>query len=362
MHTIIRRSGAVIVLCFLFALAGCGGHGHEPRSKPGSRQAAAVPQRPTAAPFRFFSPSSFWNQPVPASAPVDPRSAQMVAQLTAEVQHEQAAGSGPWINATHDGVPIITAPANQPTVRVALRGSNGETDPPLAAAWSAVPLPTDAQPSTGDEDLAVWQPSTDRMWEFFGMTRTSGSWEARWGGAMQNVSSNPGVYGPGAWPGAQPYWGVTATSLPLVGGAMTIQQLQAGNINHALALAIPRPRAGVFAVPAKRTDGSSSLPDALPEGARLRLDPNLDLHSLGLPPVTLAIAEAAQRYGILVRDMSGNIAFAAQDPLTGTGTAQPDPYSGPNGLFQGASPLSLLAKFPWNRLEVLKLDLRTHSA
>jgi hypothetical protein len=365
----VNACGLIALLPLCAAVAGCGGSARPAHSAPSVNSApSGSPAPPTRssrsapAPFRFFSPQSFWNQPVSSSAPVDPASAAMVAGLSREVQQEQRTRTGPWINTGHDGIAIINAPANQPTVRVVLRASNGEPDPALSAAWSAVPLPAGAQPSTGDKDLAVWQPSTDRMWEFFGLTQTAGHWEARWGGAMRQVSTNPGVYGPGAWPGAQPYWGVTAASFPLVGGAMTVQQLQAGNIGHALAITIPSPRASVFAVPAERTDGSSQLPDALPEGARLRLDPNLDLNSLGLPPITRAIAEAAQRYGIIVRDTSGNIAFAAQDPLTEAATAQRDPYSGPKGLFEGQSPLSLLAKFPWERLEVLKLDVRTHSA
>lgn len=358
MRCLLYRSGVVLALCAVLALAGCGGS--KRTTSPSHTTAVNRGAKPgrSGLPARFFSPHSFWNQQLAASAPTDPRSAQMVAALTAEVQREQAAKSGPWIDTVHDGVPIITVSANQPTVRVTVRASNGETNPALDAAWRAVPLPPNAQPSSGDEDLAVWQPSTDRMWEFFGMTRTAGHWEARWGGAMQRVSTNPGVYGPGAWPGAQSYWGVTASSLPLVGGAITIPQLQAGHIDHALALAIPAPRAGVFAAPAERTDGSSKLPGALPEGARLRLDPRLNLGSLGLPPVTLAIAQAAQRYGIIVRDTSGTIAFAAQDPDT-TAAAHSDPYYGAHGLFRGQQPGQLLASFPWNHLQVVRLDLRT---
>jgi hypothetical protein len=283
----------------------------------------------------------------------------MVAGLSGEVQREQRARTGPWINTGHDGIPIITVPATQATVAVSLTPS-GDTEPAMRAAWGEVPLPSDAEPSSGDEDLAVWQPSTDKMWEFFGMTKSAGRWQARWGGAMRNVSMNPGVYGPNAWPGAQRNWGVTASSLPLVGGAITVRQLMAGEINHALALAIPKPRARVFAAPAQRTDGSSPASDALPEGARLRLDPSLDLSTLGLPKPTLAIAEAAQRYGIVIRDTSGIVAFAAQDPAPQSGTRSPDPYTGSHGLFGGQLPSALLAKFPWSHLQVLKLDLKTN--
>jgi hypothetical protein len=107
----------------------------------------------------------------------------------------------------------------------------------------------------------------------------------------------------------------------------------------------------VFAWPAQRTDGTGG-PLTLPEGARLRLDPTLDLSTLHLPPAALALAEAAQRYGIVVRDRTHHAtAIYAEDP-TPTGR---DPYQGPNGLFGGKIPSALLADFPWDRLQVLKM-------
>jgi hypothetical protein len=299
-------------------------------------------------PFRFFSAASFWNQPLPADARTDPASTRIVAGLNAYVQAELRTGSGPWIDAGTDGVPIATVPASQPTVPVLLNRSD-TTNPAMSSAWRAVPLPSNAQPSPGEHDLAVWQPSTDRMWEFFELARVGGAWRARWGGAMQNVSRNFGVYASDAWPGAQPWWGVTASSLPLVGGAMTIRQMQAGNINHALALAVPHTRAGVFASPAQRTDGKSAAPDAIPEGARLRLDPTLSLTSLHLPPLTLAIARAAQRYGIIVRDTGGEVTFFAEEP--------PNHSHVYADLYRGLTPSQLLSAFPWRHLQLLKMDL-----
>ena len=105
--------------------------------------------------------------------------------------------------------------------------------------------------------------------------------------------------------GAQPWWGATATGLPLLGGLMTIDELQRGSIDHALAMAIPHARAGVWSWPATHSDGDSSGPNSLPEGARLRLDPTLNLKKLNLPPMTRMMAEAAQRYGIVIRDRAG---------------------------------------------------------
>lgn len=85
------------------------------------------------------------------------------------------------------------------------------------------------------------------------------------------------------------------------------------------------------------------------------MNPSLNLEALGLPPVTLMIAEAAQRYGLFVRDYSPNVAFYAQDP-TPTGS---DPYEGTGGYFEGHYPRELLAGFPWRELQLLRMHLRS---
>jgi hypothetical protein len=167
------------------------------------------------------------------------------------------------------------------------------------------------------------------------------------------VSASSGVYGPSAWLGAKPWWGASATSLSVAGGLITFDDLRSGQINHVLSISVSNVRAGVYASPARRDDGQSTSPLSLPEGARLRLNPNLDLATLHLPRLTLLIAEAAQRYGIIVRDRSYGIAFFAQDPVP-TGA---EPYAGAGGYFEGMYPTQLLSSFPWDQLQVLKLEL-----
>lgn len=303
------------------------------------------------APFRFFAPTSFWNTPVSANAPLDSNSASAVAALNTEELAELLAKRGPAIDTTSWSVPIYTVPANQPAVRVTLLN---HVVPNLQAAWSEVPLPANAHPAGGtDGHLVVWQPSTDRMWEFWRLEKNGEEWRASWGGAMQGVSSNVGVYGSEAWPGASTAWGASASSLPLVGGLVTLEDLQMGKINHALAISVPNVLKGVYASPALRTDGTSTQPWSLPEGAHLRLDPTLDLASLHLPRMTLMLAEAAQRYGIYVRDKASNLAFYAEDP-TPTGS---NPYAGPGGYFEGQSASKLLTSFPWSHLQLLAMEL-----
>jgi hypothetical protein len=300
-----------------------------------------------------------FNKRLPARAPLDRRSARLIAAFDGAVAQEEAEDrvqtNIPWINidTTSYSVPIYTVPANQPTVEVALKGGRAST---LIAAWSAVPLPPNAQAAAGtDGHLVVWQPSTNRLWEFWRLVHGSEGWYASWGGAMQNVSHSSGVYGPKSWPGAEPTWGGSASSLSIAGGVITFEDLEKGQINHALAMAIPNVRAGVYALPAQRSDGSAHSAVALPEGARLRLDPKLNLAKLHLPRLIRMMAVAAQRYGIIVRDGAPVITFYGQDP-TPTAT---NPYIGPHGYFEGKLPRELLAAFPWRHLQLLKMTLRT---
>jgi hypothetical protein len=173
---------------------------------------------------------------------------------------------------------------------------------------------------------------------------------------MQHVSSSPGYYTGSSWPGLTApsgwNWGATATSLPVIAGTVRIDELRAGVIPHALAVAIPDACARVFTWPAQRTDGSSKAADCLPEGARLRLDPKLDLGSLRLPAVTRMLAVAAQRYGIIVRDVTHHaVGFYAEDPGAGRG----NPYLGAGGLYGGLQPWNFLPQLPWGRLQLLKM-------
>ena len=67
------------------------------------------------------------------------------------------------------------------------------------------------------------------------------------------------------------------------------------------------------------------------------------------------IAQAAQRYGIVVRDQTHDgISFYAEDPTQHGGNKL---YSGPDGFFDGMTPQQLLARFPWSHLEVMQLQL-----
>jgi hypothetical protein len=243
--------------------------------------------------------------------------------------------SGPWI-ATHAySVPVYTVGAEVPAVHVTL-----DTNKPLLQRdFDAVPIPDGAHAAAGtDQHLVIFQPTTDTMWEFWHARQLSDGWHAGWGGKMTNVSTNPGYF-------ANPY-GASATSLPLLGGLMTEYELKNRQIDHALALALPLTAAGTFTWPAQRSDGRTVGPTAIPEGTRFRIDPTLDLSTLKLTPVGLAMARAAQKYGIIVRDGAQCVVFYGEDPTT-------LPWDSYPGLFGGLYPDEVLAGFPWSRLQVV---------
>ncbi len=284
----------------------------------------------------FFSPTSIWNAPVPASAALDPRSDALVADLLRQVAW------GPWINTDEYSTPIYTVPAGMRTVKIAL--TNSYRDPKVVAALAAVPIPPGARPSAGsDGHLVLWQPATDTMWEFFDLKGSGDSWSAGNAAKITRVSQSSGV---------NPLvTGATASGLALAGGVVTLDEWESGRIDHALALAIPEPRREWLSKPANRTDGWVNSANAIPEGAHFRLDPDLDIASLNLPRATRMLAEAAQTYGIVVRDKSGAVVFYGEDP-TPTGA---DPYP---GWFGPGGAGAVARAFPWDRLQLLKMDLR----
>lgn len=276
----------------------------------------------------FFAPSSFWNTPLAPDAPVHPKSAAMVTDLV-----RQSKLAAPCLNTTQYTTAIYTVDANAPTVTVTLDGAYKA----MQDQWLAVPMPNSPTISNGtDQNLVVWQPDTNTMWEFWHLRKLTDGWHARWGGRMQNVTTNPGWF-------PAPF-GASATGLPLAGGLILIEEAQAGSINHALSVAIPQATKGTHVWPAQRHDGAYNTP--IPEGTRFRLDPALNIEALNLYPLTKMMAYAAQRYGIVVRDQAGAIAFVGEQPK--------DPAVNPwPRIFAGVPGWKTIPQFPFAKLQAL---------
>lgn len=283
-----------------------------------------------------------------SDAPVDPNSRYYMDDIRGQIAAN--AGFVP-INTEHFNSGFAVADEQTPTVDVAFDNCQKKPDTPVGlydgpAHFSDVPIPADAEPAKGtDGALAIWEPSTDRMWEFWqAQKRSDGSWQACWGGRIDNVSSSDGLF---------PYpYGTSASGLATVGSMISLAEAEAGQIDHALYIGLLSIAQDKVIPPANRTDGTSSEPSAPPMGARLRLDPDVDLDALDLTPLGRAVAEAAKRYGFIVSETSHTVAIGAESGLAIEQATGEDPWE---PLLAGVPWYEQLRDFPWDRVQVIQL-------
>lgn len=320
-------------------------------ASPRAVTAPAAIQQPVPEPTRpprIFAPDSFWYQAIPRDVPLHPNSANFVTEF---LRQKQAYYGTVSINTTSYACPIyVVGPDVKPLKVTEWDGQKkGFKDPRLAAQWRAVPIPGYAAQADGtDAEMSIYQPSTDSLWEFWLTRKVDGQWQACWGGGMQNVSKNPGI-----WP---EHYGTTATSLPFIGGQITPDELRRGAIEHVMGISlVDLEKHSIFSWPARRSDGHNPKdePNRIPEGLRFRLDPTVDVEALNLSPTGKIIARAAQTYGFVVWDKAGAITLRADNPKSYTQRGEKDPYP---ELFGGKPAWSILQGLPWEKLQFLPMD------
>jgi len=165
---------------------------------------------------------------------------------------------------------------------------------------------------------------------------------------MQHVSKSQGIW-------QRPY-GTTATGLPFMGGQLTAEELQRGEINHVMGISlVDAEKWNIVSWPANRSDGYNpkDAPNRIPEGLRFRLAPTVNVDALKMHPLGKVIAKAAQKYGFVVWDKAGAITLRAQNPKSFTKAGQPDPYP---QLFNGTPAYAILNGMPWDKLQFLPQD------
>lgn len=271
-----------------------------------------------------FSPGSPFRTPIPGGAAIDPNSDAMVAHLSSD--------GAMYANLVAYGVPIYQADAGTPGRTVSCTEDWGRC--PFDGV--RVPIPAGAQSSSGsDAAMVVVDASSGQIFELWRAHPAGGEWTAGWG-SITNLNGS-------GWGG-----GATGSGASRLGGVIQVAEIQEGVIPHALAVATNNVCARTFRAPATSTDGTSARANCIPEGARIRLDPGLDIDALGLPSGVRAVARAMQVYGAYVVDVSGaplNVAFEV-DP-SGNGIGATYRQAGFTGDYD---PMSAV---PWDRLQVL---------
>ena len=211
-------------------------------------------------------------------------------------------------------------------------------------ALQDVPLPPTARPVDGtDGEYSLLHDG--KLWEFWQLTaRQDGTHAACWAGRM-DLATDGGVFPDNT--------GATATSLPMAALVLTPADVEhaqntGGGAGHMLGFTAVQTREGQHSWPATRTDGFAPHP-APEEGRIFRLDPSLDVDSLGLTPFAAIAAKTAQTNGLVLYDKAGAVTIP---------TSTDDQYW--DTLFAGTPSHEQLRDFPWDQLQQLPHNWGKH--
>ncbi len=256
-------SASIMVVAMAIAVTGC----------------ASVPQ--PGALDNPFAASSPWRKAIPSSPPIDPKSAAMI-------DYAQPKPGALIANLVEFGVPIYPAGNNTPAHTVNCTEAAFGLCP--FAGWPVL-IPDGAKPNSGSDHVLVTVDNDGgNIFEFWRAAKNGDQWTT----AFSAVNS---VRGSG-WGGA-----ATGSGASRLGGIIRIAEIEAGEIQHALALQMSN-ACKTFRAPALKSDGTSTREDCIPEGSLLQLDPSIDLDKLGLSKGERAVARAMQRYGGYVMDVA----------------------------------------------------------
>lgn len=279
---------------------------------------------------RWFADSSFWNTPIPTNPAIDSNSAAILAAaVTPFVGSATFSNSDAWGISYIDGTNISAK-----TYTVACtQFCTGDT--------INFPIPAGAQPTTGSDHHLVVINGTQEldMWEA-SYDATTDSWSA--GVRVINDITGWGAY----CALGQHCNGSEASGFALLGGDIRPEEIKQGHIDHALSMITPYTRAAYIACPATHTDGVYADP-AIPEGARVQLDPSFNVDAQSWPDWEKMIAKALQVYGAYIVDTGGALAVrGVTDQNLGS-----DSWASVN-----APKAASISNLPWDQVRVLQIQ------
>jgi hypothetical protein len=233
-----------------------------------------------------IAPNSLFRTRIADSAPTAPNSAQIVQRI--------GRGGAFYANLTEFGIPIYLADGSTPVHRVRCTITDWGRCP---FEGYEVPIPDGAAAHKGsDGAMVVVDLSAGLSFEFWQAKRDGSQWTTSFGAVNR-------LDGSGWSDGSSGY--STGSGSSRLAGVIRMSEIENGEIPHALAVQSKFVCADVFRPPAVKSDGTDRLPDCIPEGARIRLDPKVSLDGLGLAPAVRTVARALQTYGAYVVDVGG---------------------------------------------------------
>ena len=249
--------------------------------------------------LEVYPPDNAWNQLV-TNWPVHPNSKALVASVGNDKPLRCNADMG-----------FVLVPPGQKRVEVRLKGYAGESDAGPYPVPDNIPIegwPADYRRNPklktqtlddvqrdklnlgGDRHALVVDPVNRMLYEFYTLRKTDTGWEAAQA-SIFDLKSN--ALRPEGWTSSD------AAGLPVFPAVVRYDELQRGQIDHALRVTIRKSRRE-FIAPA--THYASSLTDEnLPRmGERFRLRQDFDVS--GFSPSARTILIALKRYGMFVAD------------------------------------------------------------
>lgn len=300
----------------------------EPLTPPVARRRAwiAQPFGPTSG--RPFSDASPYNHPIPERPVLDADSPAIASRLAALPA---------TVALFKNALPVYEADASTPLRTVTVL-KNSERS---SLTGATIRVPQDAQPNSGgNRALVVLDREARRAWELFHFSWDGDGIRIDGGGSVpfdgDGVPNPPSGYAGGSY----------------LAGLIRVHEVASGHIPHALAFGCSSARKGVWRHPARQTDGRTAGSDTIPVGARIQLDPALDLDAIpGLTPGERTIAEALQTYGAFCVGASAEpFVFFCELAPDATGIGQPGAAYTAAGF---TADNALLDRIPFGSLRVL---------
>ena len=311
-------------------------HGRSAEATANGTLAFLTPQSVIVAEKKIFGPASGrpfndespWNAAIPADPVLDADSTAIVRNVSKRASTSMY----------RFAVPIFHADINTPVRKVTTTLPWG-TSP---FAKQEVRIPDSAKPNSGNNaSFMVIDWHARRTWEFYKFTRVGSDAKTAWGGTISIDGDGVKMAGAGT------------AGASMLAGLVRVHEIEDGSIEHALNIASEFAKAREVRFPGHKSDGDYTGPGALPVGARLQLDPTIDVDAIpGISRGEIIIAKALQKHGaycIGKTDVPILINFElAPDARS---NSQPGKVYSASGFSGGPGDLTHI---PWNRLRVLK--------
>jgi len=245
-------------------------------------------QGPTLGGCSIFPNDNIWNTPID-TLPVDPNSNAYINMIGPATHPHADFGSGDWPLGSGDkiGIPYVVVPSNQPLVAINISPYASESDP------GPYPVPPDAPIEAGsDSHVLVLRQGECKLYEMFAASPNGdGSWDAQ-SGAIFDLNSND--LRQAGWTSAD------AAGLPILPGLTRFEEVNTGEINHALRFTAPQTR-NAYVWPARHEASDSSDPNRPPMGQYFRLKSSFVVDNT-FSPQGQVILRALKKYGMILAD------------------------------------------------------------